>query len=279
MKIDKTEYYQNLSAKAAMNESLKSAGLISNEEYFEEKKNITNKRLEFDKTSDCFDKTSDCCPRCKISMEIYDCFSPVYHYDESKLCCPKCGLIIKQYDDTYLLTSGGYISSPAKAVFSPNKHFANWLNQILGLTGPKDQKVIDTIKQYCLQNKINTISHESLRKILKALNLSKYYKYTSYFFINLTGFERPNISHELCKRANFLFRQYIQTREDIRREQPSFGPNNPPYSYLIYKIFDFLLPRDDTKNRIILHFIHLPSKATLNKRNEEWDIVWNKLNK
>ena len=48
-------------------------------------------------------------------------------------------------------------------------------------------------------------------------------------------------------------------------------------NYLIYKIF--ILPIDDTESRRIFHFIHLPSKETLKKRDAEWDIIWNEYKK
>ena len=47
--------------------------------------------------------------------------------------------------------------------------------------------------------------------------------------------------------------------------------NNPQYPYLVYKIFDLILV--DAEKRRILQFIHLPSKSTLLKRNQEWTSV------
>ena len=47
--------------------------------------------------------------------------------------------------------------------------------------------------------------------------------------------------------------------------------NNPQYPYLVYKIFDLIL--DDVEKRRILQFIHLPSKSTLLKRNQEWNLI------
>ena len=163
-----------------------------------------------------------------------------------------------------------------KPEFIPQKHFAQWLNQILGNVIPKDVNCLNTIHQYITQNNINNIIPESLREILKNLKLSKYYKYTSYLFRELTGVGPPNIPEEFKRRAHFLFRDYIETRKKIYQENPSLGSNNPQYQFLIYKIFDVILPINDMENRRVFHFIHLPSKATLKKRNVEWDIIWNK---
>jgi hypothetical protein len=67
--------------------------------------------------------------------------------------------------------------------------------------------------------------------------------------------------------------------EDWTREkQKNNGrSNNPSYPFLIYKIFDTILPLNDVENRRIFHFIHLPSQATLTKREKEWNLVYEKI--
>ena len=211
----------------------------------------------------------DNCKYCKIEMEIYE-------YDEYKLCCPKCGFVMNR-DVSYVPTSTGYIIyEPSKPAFNPNRHFAEWLNQILGKIIPKDKEALKTIRRYIKRNNIREISPESLRNILKDLGLSKYYKYTSFFFKELTNYGPPSIPEELMYRANFMFKNIVKTRTKICEEETSFGKNNPSYPYLIYKIFDFILPISDTESRRIFQFIHLPSDATLKKRDAEWNIILNK---
>jgi len=213
-----------------------------------------------------YDRPGNICKKCKIDLQNL--------YGDGELICPQCGYISGERDDSCMLTSG--IFEPRKPQFNPNNHFTEWLNQILGLASPKDWDVINTIRQYIAQNNIHEISPESLRKILKDLKLSKYYKYTSFLFKELTGIGPPNIPKVFIRRANFLFDDYIRTRQKIRGENSSWGPNNPPYPYLIYKIFNVILPADDETRRIF-HFIKLPGAATLKKRDEEWDIVWKQI--
>ena len=273
---DKTKYYEQLTADMHYYEFLKSKDLISNEEFEKEKQRITEQKLKGY-------VNHKRCPKCKIPMKLYNDESQlycakcglycscckilmeIYDYDETQFCCPQCGLFIQQ--------DHSYISKPSKAVFHPIKHFSDKLNQILGGAIPEDSVLIK-IRQHCEQNNVSEFTIESLRKILKNLNLSKYYMYTSYFIIELTGITPPNISEEFLMRANFLFKQYIKMREKMRYENSSFGSNNPQYPYLIFKIFDAILPLHDIENRRIFQFIHLPSKATLLKRDEEWNIIW-----
>ena len=217
------------------------------------------------------ENNQDKCPLCKIQMEIFD-------YDDCKLCCPECGCIVNT-DNSYSTTPDGYIYKPKKPEFKPHKHFAQGLDQIFGHVIPKDVDWLKTVRQYIAQNNICEFNLETLRKILKHLKLSEYCKYTSYLIVELTGVWPPNISKEYLLRAHSLFKLVIKAREKIREENPSFGSNNPQYQYLIYKIFDVILPPDDKENRRIFHFIHLPGESTLKKRNKEWDIVWGELNK
>ena len=183
------------------------------------------------------------CQNCNTPMEIrYD--------DENHFCCPQCGLLIDR-DESYTYGRSG---------FNSYKHFAESLNHILGKTAPKENVNIQG----------DDMTVKKLREILKSLKLSKYYKYTSYFMREL-GFSPPDIPESYIWRASFMFQEYINLREQCREH---FGPNNPSYSYLIYKIFDEILPSDDAENRRIFQFIVLPGKKTLEKRNKEWDIIW-----
>ena len=222
-------------------------------------------------------KTEECCPFCKAELQIHDYFNgKIYGYDEGKLCCPEC-CFIKYIGDYYVLTPFGYVKKPSKAVFKPQDHFEKKLNQILGKEIPKNENVLTEIWQYVIQKKINEISIYDLRLILKELGYSKYYDYTSYFFCKITGDELPSIPEEILVKVNCMFQKIIKTREIIQLEDSSFGKNNPHYLYLIYKIFDVILPSDDKENRRILQFIKLPSAQTLAKRDKEWDIIWKEL--
>jgi hypothetical protein len=197
--------------------------------------------------------------------------------DEFELCCTRCGYLVNKHI-SYVSTPYGYIFEPSKPMYNPHKHFVEIFNQILGLTIPKDgAAVLNTLRQYCYQNNITIISIEIIRQILKKLKLSKYYKFTSYFYVELTYVRPPNIPSEFMMKANAMFTQYIKIREQIYKEK-KWGPNNPPFPYLIYKIFDKILPLDDVENRRLFVFIKLPSKTTLNKRDQEWDVVYNQIN-
>ena len=196
---------------------------------------------------------------------------------EFEFCCAQCGRLINK-NVYYNPTPYGYISEPSKPMYNPHKHFIEIYNQIRGWLIPKDgATVLKTIYQYCYKNKITRITIETLRQILKKLKLSKYYKFASYFYVELTDVRPPDIPNEFMMKANTMFTQYIKTREQIFKEK-KWGPNNPPFPYLIYKIFDKILPPDDKENRRLFEFIKLPSKTTLKKRDQEWDVVYNQIN-
>ena len=238
------------------NEMMKNLSIIDNKQYYENKTTIIEKILKLD-------VQTNNCPRCQIEMEAY--YSE-YQCDEGITCCPECGLIKKSLIH-------GDINKTKTPVFIPCIHFEKKLNQVFGYTMPKDANVLKEIRHYLIQNQINELSVDVLRKILKKLGHSKYYEYTSYFISELTGVRPPNIPQEILKRAGCMFKKIIEIRKNICEQDDSVGRNNPPYLFIIYKIFDFILQKDDIENRRILHFINLPSKTTLEKRNKEWSII------
>ena len=223
------------------------------------------------------EKREDWCPQCKIKMEIY--------VEENRFCCPECGLLTNRDDpDAYILTSDDYLSytlaEPKKTEFKPDKHFGEWFDHIMGRTAPPHvEDTLKAIRCYIMQNRICGSSPELLRNVLKRMGLSKYYKHISYLYLELTGITPPDIPRNFTSHAMNIFQRFIQTREMIRDQHPSWGKNNPSYSYLIYKIFNAILPQNDIENRRIFYFTHLPSQATLKKRDAEWDIIWKELNK
>ena len=111
---------------------------------------------------------------------------------------------------------------------------------------------------------------ESLRQILKQLKLAQYYKYTAYFYKELTGVGPPFIPRDIINRAKWYSNNFNRAREKLVAEG-KLPKNNPQYLYLVYKIFDLILV--DEEKRRILHFIHLPAKSTLLKREREWKLA------
>ena len=199
------------------------------------------------------------CPHCKIEMQR----AP------TSVERPKCGLAdTKLLMKDYHKFTNSYLE-PSKQTFNHEKHFATWINNILGINTPKED-IMPIVWKYIEQNNIEQISVESLRLILKTLKKAKYYKYTSYFYKQLTGVDPPFIPRDTISRAKWYFNKFYKARERLVVEG-KLPKNNPQYPYLVYKIFDLILV--DAEKRRILQFIHLPSKSSLLKRNQEWTFV------
>ena len=92
---------------------------------------------------------------------------------------------------------------------------------------------------------------ESLRQILKQLKLAQYYKYTAYFYKELTGVGPPFIPRDIINRAKWYFNNFNRAREKLVVEG-KLPKNNPQYLYLIYKIFDIILDKDDKEKKTYL---------------------------
>ena len=160
---------------------------------------------------------------------------------------------------------------PTKQTFNQEKHFIQWVYNLLGINKPKED-IMPILWKYIEQNNIEQISIESLRPILKTLKKAKYYKYTAYFYKELTGVGPPFIPRDIINRAKWYFNNFNRAREKLVVEG-KLPKNNPQYLYLIYKIFDIILDKDDKEKRRILHFIHLPAQSTLLKREREWNLI------
>ena len=199
------------------------------------------------------------CPHCKIEMQR----AP------TSVECPKCGLAdTKLLMKDYHKFTNSYLEL-SKQTFDHEKHFATWINNILGINTPKED-IMPILWKYIKQNNISTVSIESFRLTLKRLKLAKHYKYTSYFYKELTGIEMPFIPRDTISRAKWYFNKFYKARERLVVEG-KLPKNYPQYPYLVYKIFDLILV--DADKRRILQFVHLPSKSTLLKRNQEWTFV------
>ena len=134
-------------------------------------------------------------PRCKVEMQIV---SP------TAVECPKCGLAdTKLLMKDYHKFTNSYLE-PSKQTFDHEKHFATWINNILGINKPQEDGPI--LWKYIEQNNIPTVSIKSLRLILKTLKKAKYYKYTSYFYKKLTGVDPPFIPRDTISRAKWYFK-------------------------------------------------------------------------
>ena len=167
------------------------------------------------------------CPHCKIEMQS---FSP------TTVECSKCGLAdTKLLMKDYHKFTNSYLE-PSKQTFDHEKHFATWINNILGINTPRED-LLPTLRHYIKKNNISTVSVESLRLILKRLKKAKYYKYTSYFYKELTGIEMPFIPRDVISRAKWYFNKFYNAREKLVVEG-KLPKNNPQYPYLVHKIFD-----------------------------------------
>lgn len=183
------------------------------------------------------------CPDCDKEMEIYD----------FEFCCPICGLLLKREEEIY--------NEPfhfKKQTHEPVKLFLNWINYILARENFGEfEKHTSSIENYLKENDIQQFTPNDLRNVLKQLKLSKYSKHTSYYYREITGIAPPDIPERFIYTAKVIFQGWVSKWKK--------GKNLPSYPYLIYKIFNIVLPEKDVENRRIFYFITLPRQKTIDK--------------
>ena len=70
------------------------------------------------------------------------------------------------------------------------------------------------LRDYIIKNNI-LVSIKSLRLILKTLKKAPFYKYTSYFYKELTGVELPFIPRDIINKAKWYFNKFYKARERL----------------------------------------------------------------
>jgi hypothetical protein len=112
----------------------------------------------------------------------------------------------------------------------------------------------------------NICTIQDVRQELKKLNGAKYYKHAPLILKLITGISPPEIADELLTQCRMLFSDLMKLQLFL-----GSGKNSMSYQYIIYKIFNDILPEDDFENRQILNFIHLPTDKTLQRLEQEWN--------
>lgn len=111
---------------------------------------------------------------------------------------------------------------------------------------------------------------ENIRKMLKEINRTDLNNCVSLILRKLTGVGPPQISESILLRGEYIFTEAIKIREKVCKKGRI---NRNYYPYYIYKIFDAILPPNDTTNRRILQYIHLQGNDTLANNDSEWESI------
>ena len=223
----------------------------------------------------------DICPSCSCTMQV----------DKAKISyfCNECGVIKELVGVNFNeQNTGMIIKQKQNKTGRCGKHFTKWWQKILALEPDRElgnakdidnqngEKTIAAIKKLIARDhkKIRTLTVNDIRQILAELGLNCLYEHTSLILYKITGISPPIVSDELTQKVSDIFSRVLEISEEIRLENEL---NQKYYPYYIMKILDAILPEDD-ENRKILFYIYVQKKETIEKNDDEWFIICERLN-
>ena len=194
------------------------------------------------------------CLKCSVGLrEIEYC-----------LQCPKCGLIVIKN-----LWPGwnGPKYPPRNSSYKFELHYQKVMDCILAREEitPALEKVISDVKNEWRRYPMITCIG-SVRHVLKKIGHNKHYIHAPLILRRVSGVGPPHIPDSILGQSKFIF------SDIVRAYIHCIGsPNSAGYPYIIYKIFDAILPTQPLRD--ILDFIHLQRAKTITKRDKEWKVI------
>jgi ribosomal protein S27E len=201
------------------------------------------------------------------------CFSTNTFFEEatSDTVCMDCGTAThtqteelnyteEQEHNDNIVTQCGY---------KKENHLNEWILQFQGReTTNIPPEVIDQLKAEFKKlkiKKVNEITREKVRQLLKKLKLTKYYEHSTYITHLLNGLKPPEMSNVLEEKLRFMFKEI---QDPFKKHCPQERNNFLSYSYVLYKFCE-LLEEDD----YLPFFPLLKSKEKLHQQ----DVIWKKI--
>jgi hypothetical protein len=228
--------------------------------------------------------TFDVCPSCNNKMVV----------DKAKVSyyCQECGTIRElvgiNFNETPCFGSNVLKVNQTNKGRRRNVHFQKWWRNILAqesdteIGDSKDpnnkngEKTIEAMKYLIKRDRrvVKMLTVNDIREMLDEAGLNSLYDHTSLILYKITGICPPTPSNELTDKVNDKFSKILDITEELRTEENINNKYNP---YFIMKILDSILPEHDYANRRILFYIYIQKKDTIEKHDEEWQLLCKKM--
>jgi len=208
--------------------------------------------------------------------------------NRSELRCsdPECGAICELagtvFDDSQFYSQEG--QKAKSGAFNPNRHFQFWWMHILAREpeeeiGDKDdpdnlygEKILAEIRAIVIRDRkvLRMLSVNDIRLMLREIGRTDLNKNVPLILKKITGVGPPQIIDTIAVRVENLFTKAIEASERIQR---TGRINRNYYPYYIYKILDNILPVNDFENRMVLYYIYIQSKETVEADDADWEQI------
>lgn len=208
------------------------------------------------------DERSDICNHCK-SVDIVMMSSDGYSYCNE---CSSMEFVVMDHDKP------SYKDPPKEISYFAYKrinHLNECINQSMGKESTTiSDDVFDRILIELSKQKITNmadLTYTIVKRILKSLELSKYYEHVQYIITALNGLAIKQLSPEIEDRIRSMFKQ-IQT--PFLKHSPGTRRNFLSYSFVLHKLIQ-LLEQDD----FLKSFPLLRSREKLHQQDLVWKLI------
>lgn len=206
------------------------------------------------------------CNECNIEM--------VLSKKSDFMLCVQCGKLennLIECDINKNLLNDCYGKS---SIYQRKNHFKEWLNQLQAretIEIPQDviDKIILELKNNNIKN-LATIEITLIKKILKKLNLSKYYENAFHIIYLINGVQPPILTIHIEKK---LIEYFKMIEEPFQLYKKKERKNILRYSYILYKLCE-LLELDE----FLSCFSLLKNRNKLMEQDQIWKMICNHLN-
>jgi ribosomal protein S27E len=209
-------------------------------------------------------KFVDKCKACNSSNTYFEDSS-------SDTICMDCGVATHTHTEelTYAEEQEHNDNIVTQCGYKKENHLNEWILQFQGReTTNIPKEVIEQLKSEFKKlkiKKINEITREKVRQLLKKLKLTKYYEHSTHITHLLNGLKPPEMSNALEGRLRFMFKEI---QDPFKKHCPQERNNFLSYSYVLYKFCELL-----EEDEYLPFFPLLKSKEKLHQQ----DVIWKKI--
>ena len=197
----------------------------------------------------------------------------ILHLSDGFLTCTSCGYCQEVLLDSDKPNFKEPVPDATAYAYKRINHFNEWLAQFQAKEStdiPKTiyKKIIIELKKEKLLDK--HITPQKMRKILKKLNLNKYYEHAPHIIYRIYGIAPPKITREVEEKLRQMFKDM---QDPFALYSPTNRKNFLSYSYTLHKFCE-LLELDD----FLPCFPLLKSREKLKEQDDLWGKICNYLN-
>jgi hypothetical protein len=152
------------------------------------------------------------------------------------------------------------------------RHWDRWLLRIQGQeTHPDVPGVGERIKREAVRERRNSVTLDiyTIRGYLKRFRRSDLYNVSAAVMHYVSEVTPPTIRQEQIDHAAALFNEVVRVQREILDNDGGVQC----YPYLIYKIFENIIPPENADQRRILFYIYLQVGDTLIDRDRDWELT------